>query len=331
MHFLDKDPADFSDDGLIQLHEVLIRAYDDEVEALALAGQVGLLRADIARHPKLRYTWQSIIEEAAKEHQLRRLVDTALRDSTIAGWHVRIREIIEIPEGPVVVAGPAQPARRDKASPDAGQRPDVGDRAQLWDIGATLPVRFLDGSPALRARVAEVACQWMDYANLDLDFDGDDEAPIRVSFEQEGSWAFQGKLALQVPPDQPTINFGWLEGGTPQAEVERVVLHEFGHVLGLQHEHGNPASTIAWNRPKVYELFGGPPNHWSREMVDQVVFSIWPPSYFPIRKIFDRKSIMIFPLQPELLLEGEPIDTPYELSPLDKQFVAALYPLRDDR
>jgi hypothetical protein len=28
-------------------------AYDDEVEALALAGQVGLLRADVARFPKL--------------------------------------------------------------------------------------------------------------------------------------------------------------------------------------------------------------------------------------------------------------------------------------
>jgi hypothetical protein len=49
MHFLDSRTADFSDRGLCDLHGLLIRAYDEEVEALALAGQVGLLRADIAR------------------------------------------------------------------------------------------------------------------------------------------------------------------------------------------------------------------------------------------------------------------------------------------
>lgn len=328
MHFLDKEPADFADDGLSQLLELLIRAYDDEVEALALAGQVGLLRADIARHPKLRYTWMSIIEEAAKEHQLRRLVDLSLQDSTIAGWHVRIREVIQIPEGPVLAKAPR---RAVGAKRNAGQRPHVGDRAPLWRVGTTLGVRFLDGSPALRERVADVARQWLEFANLDLEFGDAADAPVRVSFEQPGSWAYQGKLALQVPDAMPTVNFGWIDERTDDAEVARVVLHEFGHVLGLQHEHGNPASTIAWNRPAVYEMYGAAPNSWSRETVDQVIFSIWPPSYFPVKKIFDRASIMMFPQPREHLLEGEPIEANYELSPIDQQFAAALYPLRGRR
>jgi serralysin len=331
MHFLDTKPADFGDDGLSRLHEVLIRAYDDEVEALALAGQVGLLRADIARHPKLRFTWMSIIEEAAKEHQLRRLVDLALKDPAIAGWHVRIRDAIQIPEGPIAPAAPARRSSDAAPTPKSGQQPHVGDRAPLWKPGARLAVRFLDGSSTLRERVAEMAQQWLEYANLELEFGDEEDAPIRVSFEQPGAWAYQGLDALAVAADQPTVNFGWLDENTEEREVVRVVLHEFGHVLGLQHEHGNPASTIAWNRPAVYAMYGGPPNHWSRETIDHVVFSIWPPSYFPVHKIFDRSSIMMFPQPAEHLLEGEPVGPNYELSPVDKQFVAALYPLRDGR
>ena len=44
------------------------------------------------------------------------------------------------------------------------------------------------------------------------------------------------------------------------------VLHEFGHVLGLLHEHQSPIKGIVqWDVPKVLEKFRGPPNFWSDE------------------------------------------------------------------
>lgn len=326
MNFLDSRTADLSDPGLSALHEVLIRAYDDQVEALALAGQVGLLRADIAIDPKLRFTWMSILEEAAKEGQLRRLVDQAVRDPTIAAYHARIREAIAVPSGPVVEE---EAAGEPATAIQVGQQPRIGDRALLWKAGSTLVVGFLDGPRAMRAKVEAAASQWLEYANLHFDFGGGPDAPIRVSLKQEGSWAYQGRLALQVGQDEPTVNFGWLDRNTPQEEVQRVVTHEFGHVLGLQHEHGNPASTIEWNRPALYRDYGGPPNFWSREQVDEFILAIWPPSYFPVHKVFDPNSIMMFPQSADHLLKGREIGWNTQLSPIDKQFAAALYPLRD--
>ena len=245
VNFLDKSTADFEDPGLSALWELLIRAYDDEVEALALAGQVGLLRADIARYPKLRYTWRSILEEAAREGQLRRLWTSRSEIPSIGGWHVRIREAIEIPLGP---AAKRKPQRKAKSAAE-GREMNVGDRAALWEPGTTLTVRFLDGSPALRGKVAKAASEWLKYANLKFEFDDDKEdAEVRVTFEGDGSWAYQGRSGLTVPIDQPTVTLGWLGDDTDKKEVDRAVQHEFGHVIGLQHEHGNPASTIEWER-----------------------------------------------------------------------------------
>ncbi|WP_437321271.1 matrixin family metalloprotease [Sorangium sp. So ce385] len=40
------------------------------------------------------------------------------------------------------------------------------------------------------------------------------------------------------------MNFGWLTLESTQADVESVVLHEFGHALGLIHEHQHPENGI---------------------------------------------------------------------------------------
>jgi hypothetical protein len=96
----------------------------------------------------------------------------------------------------------------------------------------------------------------------------------------------------------------------------------------MRHEQGNPASTIRWNKKAVYENLGGPPNFWSRQQVDLAYFTIWPPGYFPVHKVFDPASINMLPIPGEYLTEGKAVGWNRELSPLDKQFAAALYPQR---
>jgi hypothetical protein len=39
------------------------------------------------------------------------------------------------------------------------------------------------------------------------------------------------------------------------------VIHEFGHALGLIHEHQNPSGGIQWNKPVVCRYYEGPPNN----------------------------------------------------------------------
>ena len=47
------------------------------------------------------------------------------------------------------------------------------------------------------------------------------------------------------------MNYGWLTPDSDDDELRRVVLHEFGHALGLIHEHQNPEGGIEWNEPAV--------------------------------------------------------------------------------
>jgi hypothetical protein len=328
MNVLDRDTIARDDPATSALHDILIRAYDDLVEALAVAGQVGLLRADIEIHPALRFTWWSILELAAAEGQLRRLVDTTLHDPTIAAWHPRIKEVLDVPASGVLpeTEQAAQTGRGSKAG-ERGRETRVGDRSRLWEPGTVIDGRFLDGSARLRDRVERTAMEWFEYTDLKLEFGNVADAPVRVSFKQPGSWSYMAKQALDVAPTEPTVNFGWF-ADSDREEQRRVVLHEFGHVLGLMHEQQNPSSTINWNRKKVYEAFMGPPNHWTREQIDQQFFAIWSPGYFPLHKVFDRESIMIFPIAKELLRSGDEIGWNRELSAVDKQFAAALYPKR---
>jgi hypothetical protein len=139
-----------------------------------------------------------------------------------------------------------------------------------------------------------------------------------------------GKDGLVIPASDPTVNFE-LTGKSSREEVGMVVLHEFGHVLGLEHEHSNPASTLKWDRPAVYKQFAGSPNFWTRDEVDHQLFAIWPPAYFPIHKVFDRQSIMMYEMPADYFVDKKAITRNSQLSALDKQFVAALYPLRSEK
>ena len=62
------------------------------------------------------------------------------------------------------------------------------------------------------------------------------------------------------------MNFGFLD---PQ---EFSVLHEFGHVLCLQHEHNCPKG-IKWNKQSVYKSMNGQPNYWNKATIVTNLFS----------------------------------------------------------
>ncbi len=51
-----------------------------------------------------------------------------------------------------------------------------------------------------------------------------------------------------------------------------MVLHEFGHTLGLIHEHQNPNRPINWNRAAVIADLSGPPNNWDEETIENNIF-----------------------------------------------------------
>lgn len=197
---------------------------------------------------------------------------------------------------------------------------------KLWRPGDRLRIRFLGGSVGLQARIRAWAKPWLQHANLSFEFCEDPKAEIRVALEARAqSWCYVGTDCLAIPLHQPTMDL-CLRDGDSEAEGRHVVLHEFGHAIGLMHEHQNPSRPELWNREAVYASYQGPPHHWSRKMIDDVVFSTWDPAIYPVEKPFDPQSIMIWPIPNEFTLGDFEIGWNQDISKGDAEFVRKLYP-----
>lgn len=120
-------------------------------------------------------------------------------------------------------------------------RPDTS----LGPIG----VCFVDGDPALFDDVIRFAKAW-EIGGTSVQFDFGTAATrycqpnakqlVRISFSGKGTWSvigLEGRLAKGA-----TMNFSSLESWklVSKRKFQRAVQHEFGHALGLYHEHQNP-------------------------------------------------------------------------------------------
>lgn len=211
--------------------------------------------------------------------------------------------------------------------------PQENDKAALlnqarWNPGDEIRVKFVEADDSLRDRVRAVAERWTgpEMANLSLQFVDDGDAEIRIAFEQgNGSWSYLGTQCREIPPNEPTMNYGWLTPDSPDDELERVVLHEFGHALGLIHEHQNPKGGIDWNEPAVIEDLGGPPNNWSEQTIRHNVLDHYPQDEVTSTPV-DKLSIMMYPIPAAWTNDGFSADLNEDLSEDDVAFIREAYP-----
>lgn len=197
--------------------------------------------------------------------------------------------------------------------------------SKKWSNGRSLRVRFMDGDPAVQARVEQLAHQWSNFANIKFQFGTAADAEIRISFQLRGSWSYLGTDALTIARNRPTMNFGWLTPASSDTEFARVVLHEFGHALGLIHEHQNPTGNIPWDKDKVYAYYMGPPNNWTKADVDRNLFQKYSASETQFSQ-FDAQSIMLYPIPNEHTIGDYAVGWNSALSATDKSFILAMYP-----
>lgn len=200
--------------------------------------------------------------------------------------------------------------------------------SRKWQSQETITIAFLEGSDALKARVEAVALEWIKpgRANLNLKFVSGTDADVRIAFKQgAGSWSYIGTDCRNIPKGQPTMNYGWLTDASPDAEVRRVVLHEFGHALGLIHEHQNPKQGIHWNKPAVYHDLSGPPNNWPKDVIDNNMFKAYKLKEVAATAV-DAKSIMMYPIPASWTTDGFSAGLNGELSPTDEALINNQYP-----
>src|SRR5260370_1422635 len=152
-------------------------------------------------------------------------------------------------------------------------------KAAKWPSGSVITVSFMDGDADVQKKLIKHAKKWTKAsggpANLTFDFRKDGDTEVRISFKYQGSWSVIGTTCREVAKDQPTMNYGWLNADTPELEYQRVVLHEFGHAIGLVHEHQNPSGGIEWNQVEVVKDLSGPPNNWAIPVISHNMFETY--------------------------------------------------------
>lgn len=199
--------------------------------------------------------------------------------------------------------------------------------AARWDVNI-LNIQFLDGSPVLHDRVLAAARQWVGpgMGHVRLVNDPASPADIRITFTPGlGSWSYLGIQAQQVNAAEATMNFGWITPQSTQQKLEQVVLHEFGHALGLIHEHQNPQQPINWDIQAVLKDQSGPPNNWSPEQVRSNIFAKYEPDALTGTDL-DPQSIMMYPIPAHWTLDGFNVGFNETLSAVDRSFIATAYP-----
>lgn len=191
---------------------------------------------------------------------------------------------------------------------------------KTWMNGSTLRVRFMDGTSAEHSVVREQAGWWEQFTNLKFEFGNAANAEIRITFDpNDGAWSYIGTDCRGIPLNAATMNLGFLDDGT--------AAHEFGHAIGLAHEHQNPAGGILWNESVVIQEMAKSPNFWDEETTRHNILR-----KYSIDQIngtaFDPDSIMLYFFPASWTLNGIGTKANEVLSRIDKEFIAGakMYP-----
>ncbi len=178
----------------------------------------------------------------------------------------------------------------------------------------------MGGTAAQKATVSEQAGWWTKHANLEFNFNNAPGAEIRITFDpDDGAWSYVGTDCRGIPLNEATMNLGFMDGGT--------TAHEFGHAIGLAHEHQNPAGGIQWNEEVVIRELAKSPNFWSEATTRHNVLRKYTADQINGTR-FDPDSIMLYFFPAEWTLNGIGTKANEVLSTLDQEFAAGakMYP-----
>lgn len=209
-----------------------------------------------------------------------------------------------------------------------GQVGAVLETSYAWPTGSTLRIGFVDGSMEARQAVRDMANQWTDHANLKFDWvlsGPTTDLDIIIKFDASACNSYVGTSSRYAAEwGDVTMNLCHMDEKIGTDRFSRVILHEFGHALGLKHEHQNPNVEFEWNYDYVYNYYATYAG-WDRARTDRNVFDAIHPSKV-LASSHDPHSIMHYSFPPEFTVDGTAMGGAHVLSPTDTKHIAEWYP-----
>ncbi len=151
----------------------------------------------------------------------------------------------------------------------------------IWPTNKPIRIHFMDGTQKQKDWVMKVVKEKLEPVVSKLKFEWNvpiSESDIRITFNIPGqAWSYIGTQNKLIRQNEETMSLGWIDDDTQyDSPVYKntgvVVLHEFGHMLGMIHEHQNPkGNKVTWNKEMIYAELART-NGWDKENVDNNIF-----------------------------------------------------------
>jgi len=192
-----------------------------------------------------------------------------------------------------------------------------------WSTGH-ISISFLNGSEEQRNWVLEAAREWEAGTGLRFRLNEDGTGAVRVDLSPTGWYESEiGRRALDRSLGEPTMSLGFPDPSVWTEEYRATALHEFGHAIGLAHEHQSPASTLKWNREAVLAFYAE--RNRDEEWVKHNIFDRFPEGSV-CHTALDAHSIMMYAFPPEFTTNGDSMPWNAKLSDADRAMAARVYP-----
>lgn len=169
---------------------------------------------------------------------------------------------------------------------------------KFWPVDTKeLRVHSMSSKPELFSRVLNVASEWTLYSGISLrPVERIEESDIRISFRGTKCDSLVGTEATEPSNrNKSTMHLGGVANLSTSIEdkkkFRRKVLHEFGHVFGLIHEHQSPFSPVKWEESVVFPYFKN--LGWNEQKIRRNILNRKQFAYY---RPFDSNSIMLYPI-----------------------------------
>lgn len=204
----------------------------------------------------------------------------------------------------------------------------------MWNK-QTLKVCFLNPiSASLRGQILTLARDWTKYARIDLDVTSDPkEADIRITTHCDGYSSQVGTNAMTVC-DKGAATMKLADHHIKV--IPRKVRHEFGHALGLFHEHQLTSSNellIPYDKERVLKYYKENSDWDAKKVQHNVLSPKKKDGIHALKNGMDQFSVMLYPIKINCLKSGDlaqnfcTSENP-ELSVEDRIHIMRMYPGR---